>query len=214
MQSISRKGIECPPPHLNSKWCECSRAEGREREETEEPQHSTNQQLCLPSLRTLSPRIPTPEQAEKFPPAQRCRAATFWHCQSLMTHQGRISRRFNLPSKCTWNAPLCCQTPPKKLTLQLICCKKSSKAILQCHHGTPKPARDTGHHKSAEEKGSRVINKTAECFGTQNPKWMINFLLAVGPKLISHPRGAGKAQLLSADVPTQTGNYLENYARN
>lgn len=43
---------------------------------------------------------------------------------------------------------------------------------------------------------------------------MINFLLAVGPKLIPHPKGAGKAQLLSADAPTQTGNDLENYTRN
>lgn len=123
-----------------------------------------------------------------------------------MTHQGRISRRFNLPSKCKWNVPPCCQIAQKKLTLQFICCKKGSKAILQCHHRTPKPARDTGHHKSTEKKGLRVINKIAECFGTQNPKWIINFLLAVGPKLIPHPRGAGKAQLLSADVPTQTGN--------
>lgn len=45
----------------------------------------------------------------------------------------------------------------------------------------------------------------------------MGFLLAVGPKLITHPKGAGKARFLSADVPTviaQTGNDLENYTRN
>lgn len=78
----------------------------------------------------------------------------------------------------------------RKLTLQLICCKKGSKTILQRHNRTPKPARDTGHHKSAEERGlrERVIHKIAGCFGIQNPKWVMGFLLAVGPKLITHPR--------------------------
>lgn len=44
---------------------------------------------------------------------------------------------------------------------------------------------------------------------------MMGFLLAVGPELITHPRGAGKAGFLSAHVPTVTAQTdLENYTKN
>lgn len=90
------------------------------------------------------------------------------NCQLLVPPVSKWNTEAGFPGDllCLQNACeilVLCRLHWRKLTLQLICCEKGSKAILQRHNRTPKPARDAGHHKPAEERGSRerVIHKIA-----------------------------------------------------